>query len=74
VHRTTIVIPDELAAKLREMAHQRRQSMGSIVREALEEKTKSHLPKPTCFGIGDSGFADTSERAGEDWAPPLSWR
>jgi ribbon-helix-helix CopG family protein len=64
------MIPDELAEKLRAMAHQRRRSIGSLVREALEEKAKSHSPKPTCFGIADSGFADTSERAGEEWALP----
>jgi hypothetical protein len=55
------------------MAAERRASMAAIIREALEEKTHSHSPKPTCLGIIDSGHMDTSQLAGEGPVPPVSW-
>lgn len=75
VTRTTIVAPEELLEKLRRMAHERKTSMASIIREALEEKAESYRPFPKSIGIGDSGRTDISQLA-SDWRQfePRSWR
>ncbi|MDE3074424.1 MAG: CopG family transcriptional regulator [Chloroflexota bacterium] len=73
MHRTTVMIPDDLVEKLRLLAYERRTSMGSIIREALEDKAKAGHPRPTCLGIGASGFTDTARRTGEERAQPRPW-
>lgn len=72
--RTTISIPDELLQRLRIMAAERQTSMASLVREALDEKTRNNRPKPKAIGIGASGHTDTARRAGEIRPAPRSWR
>jgi metal-responsive CopG/Arc/MetJ family transcriptional regulator len=72
--RTTISLPDDLLKRLRLLAAERRTSMAALIREALEEKSASYRPKPRSLGIGDSGYSDTSRRAGEERAVPRSWR
>ena len=72
--RTTISLPQDLLKRLRIMAAERRTSMASLIREALEEKSASYRPKPKSLGIGDSGHSDTSRRAGEERAIPRPWR
>ena len=72
--RTTISLPDELLKRLRVIAAERRTSMAALIREALEETSASHRPKPKSLGLGDSGHRDTSRRAGEERAIPRSWR
>lgn len=74
MERTTISLPRELIVRLRVMAAERRTSMAAIIREALEEKTRSHPPKPRSLGIGDSGHTDTARLLGEERVPPVSWR
>ncbi len=74
MERTTISIPDELLQRLRLMAAERRTSMAALVREALEEKTRSYRPKPKSLGIGDSGYTDTSMRSTTERPEPRSWR
>jgi hypothetical protein len=59
---------------MRAIAAERDVSMGAIIREAIDEKLSGHRRTPRSIGIGASGLTDTSRRAGEERAPPLSWR
>ena len=74
MERTTISIPQELLKRLRLMAAERRTSMASLVREALEEKASSYRPRPRSLGIGASGHTDTARRTTEERVAPRSWR
>jgi hypothetical protein len=74
VHRTTIVTPEHLVKRLRQMAAERGTSMAELIREALEEKVGSHRPRPRSLGLGASGHADTAQRAGDERPMPRSWR
>ncbi len=72
--RTTISIPEELLQRLRLMAAERRVSIASLVREALEAKAKSYRPRPRSLGIGASEQADAARRTAEERVKPRSWR
>jgi hypothetical protein len=67
VKRTTIMLPDDLDARLRHEARRRGVSIADVARSAIEEQ----LPKPnpsgrlSFFGIGRSGQRDTARRAEE---------
>jgi hypothetical protein len=74
MRRTTIVAPEELLERLRLMAVERRTSMATLIREALEEKVKSQRPRPRSLGIGDSGHTDTARRTTEERPVPRTWR
>ena len=74
MERTTISLPRELIIQLRIMAAERRTSMASIIREAIEEKMKQKRPKPKSLGIFDSGYTDTSTTLATERTPPRSWR
>jgi plasmid stability protein len=74
MERTTLVLPGSLRARLRLIAAERGVSMAVVMREALEEKVKSHRPRPQSLGIGDSGRTDTSVRIGEERAVADPWR
>ena len=64
--RTTISIPEELLQRLRLMAAERRTSIASLVREAVEAKAGSYRPRPRSLGIGASGHNDTARRTAEE--------
>lgn len=70
MQRTTIVAPEELLGRLRRIAMERRVSVATLIREALEEKVKSHRPRPRSLGVGDSGHTDTARRTGEERPVP----
>ncbi len=72
--RTTISIADELLQRLRMIAAERRTSIAALVREALEEKTRSYRPRPRSLGIGASGRMDTARRTAEERLEPRPWR
>ena len=74
MERTTISMPDELLNRLRLIAAERHTSIAALVREALEEKTRSYRPRPRSLGIGASGHTDTARLAGEERAEPRTWR
>ncbi|MBM3933022.1 MAG: ribbon-helix-helix protein, CopG family [SAR202 cluster bacterium] len=74
MERTTISIPEELLERLRTIASERGTSVAAIVREALEEKTKSHRPRPKSIGMFASGHSDTARSAGDIKTVPRSWR
>jgi plasmid stability protein len=70
MHRTTIVIPEELLRQLRRIAADQGRSMAAVMREALEEKVRRYHPPPRSLGSGASGVADTARRAGEERPVP----
>ena len=72
--RTTIVAPEELLERLRRLAAYRRVSLGTVIREALEEKANQDRPKPKSLGMGASDYTDTAERIGEEGFVPRPWR
>ena len=74
MQRTTIVLPEELLQRLRRLAAERNRSMASIIREALEEKTRSLRPRPRSVGIGASGVSDTARISSETRPEPRAWR
>jgi len=74
MQRTTIVAPDDLLDRLRAIAAERHVSMATVIREALEEKARTHRPRPRSLGIGDSGQTDISRRIGEEGMGPAPWR
>lgn len=74
MRRTTIVTPERLLMRLRQIAAERGTSMAALIREALEDKVDSHRPRPRSLGLGASAHADTAERAGDERPQPRSWR
>lgn len=61
--RTTIMLPDDVDARLRLEARRRGQSIAQVAREAIERE----VPAPPdgrlgFFAIGDGSLADASER------------
>jgi hypothetical protein len=62
--RTTVMLPDDVLARLRRESKRRGVSVAEIVREAIEVQ----LPEPrsggrlSFFGVGEGGPADASER------------
>lgn len=74
MNRTTIMADEQLLEQLRQLAHERRVSMATIIREALEEKVNQTQPKPKSLGIAASGHRDTGRLSSEQRARPRSWR
>ena len=74
MNRTTLMLPDDVRARLRRLAAERGVSMATIVREAIDEKIAGVRPKPRSIGVGASGAPDTSRRAGVERPVPQSWR
>ncbi len=72
--RTTISLPEGLLKQLRLMAAERRTSMASLIREAIEQKAAAHRPKPRSLGLGDSGRSDTARRTADERPEPRAWR
>jgi hypothetical protein len=65
--RTTVMLPDDLEARLRFEARRKGVPIAEVVRDAVER----HLPAPetgrplSFFGVGEGGPADASERVDE---------
>ena len=74
MYRTTISISDELLQRLRMIAAERGTSIAALVREALEEKTRSYRPRPRSLGVGASGQMDTARRTADERVKPRPWR
>jgi hypothetical protein len=72
--RTTIVAPEPLLEQLRRIAAERRVSLATVIREALEEKAQSHRPRPRSLGLGDSGQSDVARRTADEPINPPPWR
>lgn len=65
--RTTIMLPDELDARVRLEARRRGVSIADIAREAIAEHVPGPLPAGRLgfFAIGEGQPADASERVDE---------
>jgi hypothetical protein len=74
MERTTIMLPDDVRARLRRIAAERGVSMATVIREAIDEKVAQSRPVPRSLGIGASGRRDLARRAGSERPEPRSWR
>jgi len=74
MERTTISLPDDLIRRLRILAAEQGTSMSSLVRDAVEQKLKTHRPRPRSLGIGASGHSDTARRSAQERPEPRPWR
>jgi plasmid stability protein len=74
MHRTTLMLPEELRERLRAVAAARGVSMATIVREALEEKIDDPVRRPRSIGIVASGHPDTARRSTTIRPTPRAWR
>jgi len=76
--RTTITLPERLLRKAKKAAAERDISMAELIRRAIEEtleETPEELPRRfKSVGMGESGFSDTAEKAGDMKFEPRSWR
>jgi predicted transcriptional regulator len=65
--RTTVMLPDEMDARLRREARRRGVSVAEVVREAVEQAVPSQEAgqRLSFFAIGAGGPADASERVDE---------
>ena len=61
--RTTIMLPDDTAARLTREARRRGVSVPAVVRDAVERHVPAQPPQPLAFfAVGEGGQADASER------------
>ncbi|MGA2925871.1 MAG: CopG family transcriptional regulator [Solirubrobacteraceae bacterium] len=73
MQRTTLMIPEELRDRLRQIAADRGVSMATVVREALEESVARAQRAPRSLGVGASGSTDTSMRTAVQRPQPRAW-
>jgi hypothetical protein len=73
MQKTTIMIPEGLYERIKRIAAERGESMGQLIRESLEGTADEYRPTTSLWGIGDSGYSDTSERVDELYEPD-PWR
>jgi len=75
VKRTTIMLPDEIDARLRTEARRRGTSIAEVVRDAIEQQLP---PQPegrlSFFAVGEGSPVDASERVDELVADSLRQR
>jgi plasmid stability protein len=74
MERTTVMLPDALRERLRQLAAERGVSMATLVREALEETVANARPTPRSIGVGASGSTDTARRTAIERPEPRTWR
>lgn len=68
VWRTSILLPDDLAPRLREAARRRHTTQTEIVRLALVDYLASDPPPvPRSLGLGSSSDPSVSARNVKDW-------
>jgi Ribbon-helix-helix protein, copG family len=74
MQRTTLMLPEDVHGRLRQIAAERGVSMATVIREAIDEKVAISRPKPRSLGIGASGRSDIARRSGTERPEPRSWR
>jgi predicted transcriptional regulator len=74
MERTTLSLSEELLQRLRILAAERKTSMASLIREAIEEKVGRNQPRPRSLGLGASGHRDTGRAASDERPEPREWR
>ncbi len=73
MQKTTIVIPEHLHERLKQAAAARHESMGAVIRRAIEREVSELRPKPKSLGMGASGRTDIGRHA-SDLYKPDPWR
>jgi ribbon-helix-helix CopG family protein len=64
--RTTVMLPDEVLARLRVESRRRGTSIAEIVREAVERHVQEPEPGPlSFFAVGEGGPEDAAEHVDE---------
>jgi metal-responsive CopG/Arc/MetJ family transcriptional regulator len=53
MQRTTIMLPEDVAQRLRQIAAERGTSMAALLRDAAEEQVRRYRPRPRILGIGE---------------------
>ena len=71
MQKTTVQLPEGLYERIKRIAADRGASVGSVIREFLEDGASEYQPVPKFLGIGDSGRSDISERIDELYDPEL---
>ena len=74
MQRTTLLIPDRLHDRLRQIAAEQGVSMATVVREALEERVARAHPVPRSLGIAASAPPDAALRTALVRSEPQAWR
>lgn len=74
MQRTTLMLPEGLHDRLRQIAADRGVSMAAVIREALEEAAARARPVPRSLGLGASGSKDTARRTAVERPEPHEWR
>jgi hypothetical protein len=74
MQRTTLMLPEGLHDRLRQIAAERGVSMAVVIREALQETAARARPIPRSLGLGASGSSDTARRTAIERPEPREWR
>ena len=74
MQRTTLMLPEGLHDRLRQIAAERGVSMAAVIREALEETAARAQPIPRSLGLGASGSTGTARRTAVERPEPREWR
>jgi predicted DNA-binding ribbon-helix-helix protein len=53
MQRTTIMLPEDVAQRLRQIAAERGTSMAALLGDAAEEQARQYRPRPRILGIGE---------------------
>jgi len=73
MQKTTIMLPEGLYERIKRIAAERGESMGSVIRESLEGTANEYRPKPRSFGMGASGKRSVARQIDELYEPD-PWR
>jgi hypothetical protein len=67
--RTTVMADPITMNKLKGLARERGVSLATVVREALEEKSKEYRPRPRWIGMFDSGLPGIADTLASERVP-----
>jgi predicted transcriptional regulator len=74
MERTTIMADEDIIEQLRRLAASRKVSLATVIREALEVKAATYLPKPQSLGVGESKAGRTAGTTASRRQPARPWR
>ncbi len=67
--RTTVMADPVVMDRLKALAKERGVSLASVVREALEQKSREFRPKPLSLGMFDSGLPGIADTLATERVP-----
>ncbi len=65
MQKTTVYLPDELKARLQQIAAETGRTEAELIREGVRLAISQHVPPVPRFGVFDSGDPRLSERVDE---------